>query len=341
MTDQAERVLLTGISGFIAKHCARELLENGYCVRGTVRNKARAEALRQLLAPIAGDDKLEIVEADLTSDANWDAAMEGVDHVMHTASPFPIGQPKDEQELIRPAVDGTMRVLRAAAVTPGIKTFTQTSSVVAVTMGHPQRDAPFTATDWSDLDSPHASAYGKSKTLAERAAREFIASEKPGFRFSTVNPGFVLGPLMDATFGTSGEVIKMFMNGKYPATPRVQFVVVDVRDVATLHRLALEKGQDGGRYLATERSMWMLEISMALRNHLGEAARKAPKRNLPNFMVRLLGLFDPAARSIIPDLDRISSVDNSATIEALGHTFRSGELAAAAMGQSLIEHKLL
>ena len=187
-------VLVTGVSGFIAKHCAAELLRHGYRVRGTVRSPGKADAVRKTLAAHADASRLDFVVADLLSDAGWTDATTGVHGVLHLASPFPLVQPKDESELIRPAVEGTLRVLRAAKAA-GVKRFVQTSSTVAVLFGHGSgHPNPYTEADWTDVDGPHVTAYAKSKTLAERAAREFVAREYPELHYASVNPGLVLGP---------------------------------------------------------------------------------------------------------------------------------------------------
>ncbi len=183
-------ILVTGIGGFIAKHVARECLEAGHRVRGTMRDIKRAGGLQELLAPFGKPGAISFVQADLMSDDGWPAAMAGVDAVLHVASPFPSGAPKDEAQIIRPALEGTLRVLRAARA-QGIRRFVQTSSAVAVAYGHPPGDCRFTAEDWSQLDGPGISAYTKSKTLAERAAREFVSREAPEMHFTSINPSLV------------------------------------------------------------------------------------------------------------------------------------------------------
>jgi dihydroflavonol-4-reductase len=206
-------VLLTGISGFIAKHCAVELLRAGYRVRGTVRTLAKGEKVRATLAQHCDVSKLEFVVADLMADVGWSEAAKGAFGVLHVASPFIIAEPKDENELIGPAVDGTMRVLKAA-IAAGAERFVQTSSVAAIMAGHgATRTAPFTEDDWTKLDGPGVSAYQKSKTLSERAARDYLAQTKTGIHYASVNPGFVLGPLLDSDYGASASVIEMFMKG--------------------------------------------------------------------------------------------------------------------------------
>lgn len=331
-------ILVTGISGFIAKHCALELLTHGYGVRGTVRSMAKAEETRGTLAKHCDVAKLSFVEADLLADAGWTAALHGVDGVLHLASPFPLAQPKNPDELMRPAVEGTLRVLRASA-SAGVPRLVQTSSMAAVLGGHRRaRTRAFTEDDWTDVTAPGVTAYQRSKTLAERAARDFVNSEGKGLHFSTINPGFVLGPVLDGDTGSSAEVIRMLLGGKYPGTPRIWLTVVDVRDVARMHRLALESSEPtGGRYLAVSEAVRFVDIARLLRERFGRAARKVPRRELPDLIVRLVALFDPAAKAILPDLGFVISVDNSRTRRALKMEFMPLAESAPAMASSLIE----
>jgi dihydroflavonol-4-reductase len=331
-------VLITGISGFIARQCAVEMLNAGYGVRGTVRSLSRGGEVKASLARHADVSRLEFVQADLESDAGWRDAVTGCAHVLHVASPFPAKQPRDEQELIRPAVAGTLRVLEAA-VAGGVERFVQTSSMVAVMYGHPrERTAPFTEADWTRVEDPGVSAYGKSKTLAERAAREFMRERRPTLHYSSVNPGLVLGPALDRDIGTSAEIIQMFLRGKYPGAPRMAIPVVDVRDVARMHRLAVEiEAPSGGRYLGVADCLWMIEIARAIRERLGPAARKAPSWVLPDWAVKLASIFDPTARQAVPELGKELRVDNSLTRRTLGMEFIPAPEAAAAMARSLLD----
>jgi dihydroflavonol-4-reductase len=335
-------VLVSGVSGFIAKHCAVEMLQAGFGVRGTVRSMKRADEVRSTIAKHADVSRLEFVEADLESDAGWKEAAAGCAHVLHVASPFPPDQPRDEQELIRPAVEGTLRVLRAAAAA-GVQRFVQTSSMVAVMYGHPRtRTEPFTESDWSNLDAPGITAYAKSKTLAEKAGREFAAGPGAGLHYSTVNPGLVLGPALDRDIGTSAGFIRLFLKGKYPGAPRLKIPVVDVRDVAKMHRLAVERDvPTGGRYLGSADCLWLVEIARAIRNGLGPAARKVPDRELPDWLVKFVALFDGAARQTAPDLGKDFRVDASATRRALGMEFIPAPDSAVALARSLIDLKLV
>jgi len=343
MAKKTKRVLITGITGFIAGHTAIAFLKAGYEVRGTLRSMKKAEVTKATLASLADVSKLEFVEADLMSDDGWATAMKGIENVAHVASPFPMGEPKDENELIIPAVEGTLRVLKAADKV-GVKNFVQTSSVAAVAYGHGKsRTAPYTEADWTVLDGPGVGAYIKSKTLAEKAARDYMKASGQKMHYASVNPGLVLGPLLDENFGTSVEIIQMFLSGKYPGTPKIMMSVVDVRDVATLHLKAMETSEPtGGRYLAVDRYVPLLTLSLALRNGLGELAKKAPKRELPNLVTRMVAIFDAGARSIVPSLGEVHSIDTSLTRKALNFPkFISAEDAAIATGQSLIDMKLV
>jgi dihydroflavonol-4-reductase len=335
-------VLITGISGFIARHCAVEMLNAGYGVRGTVRSMRRVDEVESSLAKHADVSRLSFAQADLESDEGWAAAVAGCEGVLHVASPFPAKQPRDEQDLIRPAVQGTMRVLRAANA-GGVQRFVQTSSMVAVMYGHPhERSAPFTESDWTIVDTPGVTPYAKSKTLAERAARDFAGKEGAGLYYASVNPGLVLGPALDADIGTSAEIVQMFMKGKYPGAPRMAMPCVDVRDVARMHRLALESAApSGGRYLGVADCLWMIDIARAIRAKLGDAARKVPDRVLPDWVIRIVALFDPTARQAIPELGKALHVDNALTRKTLGMEFIPARDAAIAMAQSLLELKLV
>ncbi len=335
-------VLITGISGFIAKHTAIAFLNAGYAVRGTVRSATKGDQVRATLEPHADISRLTIVEADLLDDAGWDEAVAGVDGIAHVASPFPLNQPDDEDVLIRPAVEGTLRVLRAAK-RQSVPRFVQTSSIVAI-VGSPQegRTAPYTEDDWTDVDAPGVDAYAKSKTLAEKAARDFVANEAPEIHYASVNPGFVLGPVLDADLGSSPQVIAMMQKGAYPAVPKISVMCVDVRDIADMHVKAMETGEpSGGRYVGISELMWFVDMSRAIRNNLGDDGRKAPIHELPSFVVRLMAPFDKTLRMIVPDLGKARIIDNSRTREALGMTFRPGEDAVVATARSLAELKLV
>ena len=267
----AETVLLTGVSGFIAKHVALKLLNAGYDVRGTVRRLDRASEVHAALASHLDDHsgKLSLVQADLESDAGWSKAMAGITAVVHTASPFPITQPKNPQDLIRPAVEGTRRVLSAAAAA-GIKRIVLTSSVAAVVDlakgEHLQDEA-----DWCDPSKDSATPYEKSKTLAERAAWELAKTR--GLALTTINPGFVLGPPLDEHYGSSLGLVERFLKGKDPMVPPMGLAIVDVRDVAEMHLRALQQPETAGkRYIASAGAMAFVDMARTLKSALANPA---------------------------------------------------------------------
>ena len=312
-------ILLTGITGFIARRIALDLLLAGYRVRGSVRSDRGIAALRDGLARHLPDpsllDRLSFVTLDLDTDAGWPAAMEGVAALLHTASPFPLAQPRDQDELIRPAVDGTLRALRAAQAA-GVTRVVLTSSVEAVTHGSPN---PVTETAWSDLSAPTISAYGRSKTLAERAAWDFSAAH-PEMRLTVINPGMVLGTPVDGVTASSVSVVARFLAGRDPAVPDFAIPVVDVADVAAMHVAALDRPQTiGQRYIAADRAMRMPELTAVLK--AAYPARRIPTRTAPKLLMRLVALFDPAVRMVLPSLGKPLSIDNSAARRDFAMTF--------------------
>ena len=263
--------LVTGATGYIAKHVVLELLKSGYRVRGSLRSMHRADEVRNAVRPHLDpafdlDAALSFVELDLNRDAGWTTALEGIDVLLHTASPFPIQLPDDENELIRPAVDGTLRALNAAQTT-GVKRVILTSSTAAVTY----RDAPadgveFNEVDWTDVDHLTCLSYAKSKTLAERAAWSFVDTETAGFELTTINPGFVLGPPLDKTIGTSMQVITRLLSARDPALPNLGFATVDVRDVAKMHVRAIDRSATHGlRILAVSGFIWFQDLARAIK----------------------------------------------------------------------------
>lgn len=334
-------VLVTGASGFIAMHCVVQLLEQGYRVRGTLRSLAREPHLRQVFArQVAAADRLEFVAADLLEDAGWDEAVAGCDYVLHVASPFPIELPQDESDLIVPARQGTLRVLRAAAGS-GVKRVVLTSSVAAILEGHDDYDKTFDESDWSNLDGP-IGAYAKSKTLAEQAAWAFIdGPENSGqMELAVINPGFVLGPLLDGShFGTSAETIRKYLAGEYPGTSRSSFTLVDVRDVAAAHIAAMTSPLAAGkRYCCVAEVCWLQEIAQILDRHFRERGYKVPTRQFPDFVVRLVALFDKPARQLLGNLGVQYRISNARIVRELDWQPRSAEEMVVAMGESLIEH---
>lgn len=329
----SKRVLLTGASGFIAKHILVRLLAAGHSVRATVRDPSRETELRRLV-PDAGE-RLSFVTLDLMQDAGWAAALDGMTDLVHTASPFPIVQPKDEAEVIRPAVDGTLRALRAAAAA-GVHRVVLTSSVAAIM--HRGGEGPQDESDWADLAQPGTTAYVKSKTLAERAAWDFAATV-PDLRLTVLNPSLVLGPPLDDTFGSSVGIIRRFLSGKDPFVPVLGMPLVDVRDVAEAHVRAVDRPETAGkRYILSAGSMWFGDMTQTLKR--AYPTRRIATRPAPMPLLRLLALFDREIRSILPDIGHIARVDNARARAELGIDFIPAEAALLATAKALVDRNL-
>lgn len=331
-------VLVTGGSGFVGGHVILQLLADGHAVRTTVRSLSREAAVRDTLAAAGatGLDRLDFHAADLEQDAGWDEAVAGCEYVQHIASPFPIAQPRDEQELIRPAVDGTLRVLRAARAA-GVRRVVLTSSFAAIGYGHGHRDTPYTEQDWTDVAGPAVQPYMKSKTLAERAAWDFIAREGNGIELAVVNPVGIFGPALNGDLSTSVELLKRMLEGKVPGAPRLYLGVVDVRDVAGMQVRAMTAPQAAGqRFLAVAGgALSVHDISQILAAGLGPRGAKAKLRALPDWLVRAVALFNPLAREAVPRLGIKGEASNAKAREVLGWRFRSSEEAIVASGESL------
>ena len=332
-------VLVTGGSGFIASHTILQLLAAGYQVRTTVRNLAREDDVRAMLknGGVDAGSRLSFVAADLMTDGGWPAAVAGCEYVLHIASPFPSRMPKDENELIVPAREGALRVLRAAR-DAGVKRVVLTSSFAAVGYGHPEQHTVFTEQDWTDPKQPDVMPYTKSKTLAERAAWEFIAREGEGLELAVVNPVGVFGPVLGPDYATSILLVEKMMDGALPGVPRMALGVVDVRDVADLHLRAMTNpAAKGERFLAVAGEfMWLIEIAQVLKARLGEAAKRVPTRQLPNWLVRLARFKDPAVKQIIPELGKWKNATSEKAQRVLGWSPRSREDSVVATAESLI-----
>lgn len=339
-------VLVTGGSGFIAGHTILQLLAAGHRVRTTVRSAQRASPLRQTLrsagASAAADDSLTIEVADLLDDAGWAQAIRGCEYVLHMASPFPLGIPAHENDLIVPAREGALRVLRAAR-DAGVRRVVLTSSFAAIGYGHAPRAAPFTEADWTDPDAPRLTAYAKSKTLGERAAWDFIAREGADLELSVVNPVAVLGPVLGPDFATSIQLVKRMLDGGMPGCPRLNFGVVDVRDVADLHLRAMsDPAARGERFLAVAGDfMSLIDIANLLRDRLGDVARRVPRRELPDWVVRFGALFNPAARQILPELGKFKNATHEKARRVLQWAPRSNAESLIATADSLVRLGLI
>ncbi|HTZ53219.1 MAG TPA: aldehyde reductase [Spirochaetia bacterium] len=337
-------VLVTGGSGFIGSHAILQLLTAGHAVRTTVRSLRREPEVRALLKAGGAEPgpRLAFFEADLTQDAGWREAVAGCDFVLHVASPFPAGVPKSDDELIVPARDGALRVLRASSKA-GVKRVVMTSSFAAVGYGHPPRTTPFTEADWSDPESKETGPYPKSKTIAERAAWDFVSSEGRGLELSVVNPVGVLGPVLGPDFSTSILMIQRFMDGAVPGCPRLWFGLVDVRDVADLHLRAMtDPAARGERFIASAGdAVEMVEIARVLRSRLGSAASRVPTRKVPDFLVRLAALRDPAIRTVLPELGKMKRVSSEKARRLLGWVPRPYEESVVDTARSLLALGLL
>lgn len=340
----SDRVLLTGISGFLGGHIALQLLEAGYTVRGSVRNLAKADKVRATLVRHGADvSRLEFVALDLLADAGWREAMDGCRYLQHTASPFVITMPADKMELIRPAVEGTERALNAALATD-VEHIVLTSSMAALAYGHDKtRTTPFTADDWTDLNGRDINAYIESKTRAERRAWDIMRAAGQEKRLSTINPSAILGPLLDDDPGTSAGMLVRLLNGSVPAIPRIPFVIVDVQDVAAGHVLAMTDPQAAGRrFPMGERAMFMPEVAGEARAALPPAqAARVPRRVMPDWAVRAYSLFDPDVRGVLNELGVLKHLDSSASVALLGRPLIAAEQAIAATARSLLEQRIV
>lgn len=333
----AETVLVTGGTGFVAGWCITGLLKKGYAVRTTIRSRAKEKQVRDAVATAgAPQDTLSIFEADLTRDSSWNAAMAGCDYVLHVASPLGNNAPRDLDALVGPARDGTLRVLRAAA-RAGVKRVVMTSSGAAATPRDLRKTKVADETVWTDPKDPNINAYRYSKLLAERAAWDFMAEHKGTMTLTTVLPTAVFGPILSRDSMSSVQLILALLNGAQPAIPRMGFNVVDVRDVADLHIRAMTAPEAAGeRFIAASDFMWMGDVAAALRENLGAKAAKVPTRNMPSFLVRLLALFSPRLRAIVPTLDRELSFSAAKAQRVLGFRFRPAGETVVDCGKSLV-----
>ena len=337
-------VLVTGGSGFIGSHAIAALLASDHDVRTTVRDLRREAAVRAMLSTAGVDagERLQFIAADLTADAGWTEAVRECEFVLHVASPFPAGIPKHEDELIVPAREGALRVLRASR-DAGVRRVVLTSAFAAVGYGHPVQAGAFDESTWTDLAGSDVSAYVKSKTLAERAAWDFIEREGGGMELAVVNPVGVFGPVMGADYATSILLVQKLMDGALPGSPDLRFGVVDVRDVVDLHLRAMrDPAAKGERFLAVAGDfMRVRDMALALRQRMGDAGRRVPTRQLPNWLVRLAAIADPTVRQILPELGKYKNATSDKARRRLGWSPRSNEDALVATAESLSRLRLL
>lgn len=333
-------ILVTGGSGYIAGFVIAQALAQGWRVRTTIRSLAREAEVRAALAriaPAAAGDALGFHAVDLTRDDGWAEAVAGVAYVQHIASPIPTTKPKSDDELVIPAREGALRALRFAR-DAGVKRVVMTSSTAAVTYGVPPgRTAPFTESDWTDPTHPDTSPYVRSKTIAERAARDFMAREGGALEFVTVNPGAVLGPVLGRDFSASIEIVKKLMEGAFPACPRLGFPLVDVRDIADLHLRAMTAPDlNGERFLGAGDFYWLKDIAAVLKDGLGAQARKVPAGTLPDWLVRIIARLDPVTGSVAFELGRARPVSSAHACDRLGWTQRPARDSILDCARSLV-----
>jgi dihydroflavonol-4-reductase len=333
---QSKTVLVTGGSGFLGGWCLVELLRRGHRVRTTVRDLSREAEVRAAVGSQVPAGDISVLAADLQDDQGWEEAVRGCDFVLHVASPFPPAQPKDPDELIVPAREGTLRVLRAA-LAAGVERVVVTSSVAAVGGGAKPSSKPLDERDWTDLDSPKLTPYVRSKTIAERAAWDLVREAGESERLAVVNPGAIVGPLLSEDRSFSLELVERLLKGM-PGVPRIGFSIVDVRDVADLQIRAMSAPEAGGeRFVAVSRFRWMSEVADTLREGLGPEASKVPKRGVPDLLVRGMGLFDPGVRSIVGQLGKKLTYSSEKAESMLGWSPRPTEDTVLDCARTMIE----
>jgi nucleoside-diphosphate-sugar epimerase len=339
------RVLVTGGTGFVGAHCLIELLAAGHETRTTLRDLAREGDVRAMLRRGGVGDvgaRLSLFRADLNADAGWAEAVAGCDHVLHVASPFPSTVPKNADDLIVPARDGALRVLRAAR-DAGVKRVVLTSSFAAIGYGFKGRTTTFTEEDWTNLNDPGVQPYQRSKTIAERAAWDFIVREGGGLELAVVNPVGIFGPALGPDYSTSILLVKRLLDGTVPGCPDLWFGAVDVRDVAELHLKAMtDPAARGERFLAVaEDFVSIRQIANILKHEAGDAGRRVPTRSVPNWLMRVVALFDAEVRGVVPELGTRKNASNEKARRVLGWAPRSPREAVLATAQSLLELGLL
>lgn len=332
-------VLVTGGSGYIAGFLIRQLIANDWTVNTTVRSLKRENEVRGWLNVDNG--KLHFFAADLENDAGWAEAMAGCSHVAHVASPFPLDVPKHADDLVIPAREGALRALRFAKAAE-VKRFVLTSSMAAIAYGHGKGRDLYDEADWTNLDNPAVMPYPRSKTVAERAARDWAKAEAPGIEFASVNPAAVFGPLLSDDLSTSIEVVKQLLEGKVPMCPDIGFGIIDVRDVADLHYRALTAPAiHDERYVCSGPFLKMIDVANILRANLGDRARKVPTRKMPDWLLKLFALARPELKQLVAELGNVRGGDSSHATQTLGWTMHTPEEAVLATAHSLLERGIV
>ncbi len=344
---RGDLVLVTGGSGFLGAHAIVQLLDSGYRVRTTVRSLGRADLVRAMVRaggvdPDVVDEHLSITLADLLADEGWRAAVEGCAYVLHVASPFPPKAPKHEDDLIVPAREGALRVLRAAR-DGGVRRVVLTSSFAAVGYGYPQTDRTYTEETWTDLTGPGITPYVKSKTLAERAAWDFVEHDGGALELAVINPVGIFGPVLSADYAGSIDLIRRLLDGELPGMPQLSTSLVDVRDVADLHvRAMVDPNAAGQRFLAVAGDyLTMPQLAAVLRERLGQAAARVPTRALPNWLVRVSAVLHKPLRPMVPLLGKHRRASHDKAVRLLGWHPRPNEDVIVDTARSLIDLGLL
>ena len=331
-----ETVLVTGGTGFIGLHCLQQLLDKGYKVRTTIRSESRKqEVLEAMKKHSSNCENLEFYIADLLKDDGWKEAVEGSKYVLHVASPFFLGEPENEDVFIKPAVEGTLRVLKACA-DADVQKVVLTSSFAAVGYGHPREKEVYTEEDWSSVDG-EISAYAKSKTLAEKAAWEFVENleESKKFDLTVINPVAVTGPMLTSDIGSSNDFLLKLISGSMPACPKIHMGYIDVRDVAKAHIFSMtEEKTNGERIIVSENEMYFAEVGKTL-NEAG--FKKSPTKELPNFLVKIMSFFVGELKTLLSALDRKGDIDKTKAERFFNWEYISTEQSVTETAQQLQE----
>ena len=333
------RVLVTGASGFLGGYVILRLLTEGYEVRGTLRDLRREEEVRATFtaAGARSDAPISFVRADLEHDEGWDAAVAGCEYVVHVASPFPSATPQNEDDLIRPAHDGALRVLKSAK-NAGVRRVVLTSSFAAIGYGQRTRNTPFDESDWTNVSGADVQPYIKSKVVAERAAWDYIARDGGSLQLCVINPVGIFGPVLGADYSSSIDLVARMLNGSMPFCPRVCFGVADVRDVAEIHvRAMTSPDADGQRYIVSSGEVLsLIQVARILREQLGKVADKAPRYELPDWLARLLACVNPQLRGTLPQLGIVRRANNEKARRTFDWVPRSAESTLSDTARSLI-----
>ncbi|KAA5534617.1 aldehyde reductase [Taibaiella lutea] len=342
-SNSTQTVLVTGGSGFIAVHCILKLLQQGYTVRTTLRSLNRQSEVKDMLkvGGINSFDNLSFVEANLSEDKNWSEAVDGCEYVLHVASPTPAIKFKHEDELIIPAKDGVLRVLKASK-DANVKRVVLTSAFGAIGMGHKNRTTPYTEKDWTDINSD-IPPYQKSKTIAERAAWDFIKNEGGNLELSTVNPVGVMGPVLGTDYSHSNQSIRQMLEGEIKVCPKISSCYVDVRDVADLHLLAMIHPEaKGERFLASSgEALSMLDVAKILKRRLGDDAKKVPTKEVSNWLMQIAALRKPSLKMLVALLGQYMQASSDKAKKVLNWKPISAEDAIIATAESLLKLGLI